>query len=419
MHSNKEYKLVGPFTQILTMDSIPEKGVIGDDALQLISNGGILILRNTIVEVGIYREIKQTHPDATLEYIEGDHVAMPGLIDAHTHICFAGNRSGDFADRNAGKTYQEIAASGGGIWSSVKHTRAASQDELVGLMKPRLSRLLQNGVTTVEIKSGYGLSLIHELKMLRAIQQVKEHTEVDIISTCLAAHIVPRDFDGGVTAYLSMIINDMVPVIKEEKLTKRFDIFIEENAYDVNVAKDYMTQLKNLDFQLTVHGDQFTVGGSKVAVELGAVSVDHLEVSGAAEIDLIAKSDTVAVALPGASIGIGCAFTPARKLLDAGACLAIASDWNPGSAPMGDLLTQASILASFEKLSTAEVFAGITCRAAKALKIQAVGKIASGYQADFISFPTKDYRDILYHQGMMKVDTVWKAGKITRSYFDT
>jgi imidazolonepropionase len=412
MHSKKEYSLVGPFTQLITMDGLKNKGSIKDDALEIISEGGILVLDNIIVEVGLYKELVSKYPEAQLERVEGDQVVMPGFIDAHTHICFAGNRAGDFADRNAGKSYQEIAAAGGGIWSSVNHTRAASQLELVELMKPRLQRLLSNGVTTVEIKSGYGLSLNHELKMLRAIKEVRKYSPVDIVSTCLAAHIVPKDFDGGVDAYLEMVIEEMVPMILKEKLTKRFDIFIEENAYDIDIATAYLASLKKHGFQLTVHGDQFSVGGSKVAVELGALSVDHLEVSGMKEIEMIALSDTIAVALPGASIGIGCAFTPARKLLDAGACLAIASDWNPGSAPMGDLLTQASILASYEKLSTAEIFAAITFRAARALDLHSVGKLTTGYNADFISFPTSDYRNILYHQGMMQVGKVWKGGEL-------
>ncbi len=166
-----------------------------------------------------------------------------------------------------------------------------------------------------------------------------------------------------------------------------------------------------MGFELTVHADQFTMGGSAVAVKFDALSADHLEASGEKEIKVLAQSNTIAVALPGASLGLGCGFTPARKILDQGGGLAIASDWNPGSAPMGDLLAQASILATFEKLSTAEVFAGITFRAAAALGLNDRGKIWPGFLADFILFPTSDYREILYQQGKLKPEMVWKSGE--------
>lgn len=404
----KNEVIIGPFAQLITMRNLPSKGALSDDQLEIIPLGGLYSVDGIIRDVDIFQNLKNRYPDVKVDEIEEPQVGLPGFVDSHTHICFAGNRAMDFAARNAGISYQEIAAAGGGIWNSVNHTRSASQSELEELMMPRLSRLQAGGVTTVEVKSGYGLSAEHEIKMLRAIAKVSGDTPLDIVPTCLAAHIIPKDFDGGEQAYLEMVLRDIVPIIQDEKLCQRFDIFIEENAYSIDGSRAYLLQLKQLGYELTAHGDQFTTGGSQVAIDVGAVSVDHLEVSGAAEIKALSKSNVVATALPGASIGIGCQFTPARKLLDAGCCVAIASDWNPGSAPMGDLLTQASILATFEKLTTAEVLAAITTRGAKALNLSDRGVLGVGKNADVISFPTSDYRDILYNQGAMRPSSVWK-----------
>ncbi|RZK15330.1 MAG: imidazolonepropionase, partial [Hymenobacter sp.] len=277
---------------------------------------------------------------ASIFELTEDYVALPGWIDAHTHICFAGSRAQDYALRNAGKTYLEIAQAGGGIWDSVQQTRRASQGELTRLTVQRANRHLQNGVTTIEVKSGYGLSVTEELKQLRAIKAADEQTAADLISTCLAAHTLPRDYTGPPEAYLADIAQQLLPQLKQEGLTKRVDAFVEQGAFSAAQIAPYFAEARRLGFQLTVHADQFHAFGSRVAVEFGAVSADHLEVSGEAEIQLLAQSQVVPVALPGASLGLGCAFAPARRLLDAGASLAIASDWNPGSAPMGDLLTE-------------------------------------------------------------------------------
>ncbi|MDP2059249.1 MAG: amidohydrolase family protein, partial [Flavobacteriaceae bacterium] len=228
--------------------------------------------------------------------------------------------------------------------------------------------------------------------------------------TCLAAHIIPKDFEGDAPVYLHYITEKLLPILKREKLTNRIDIFIEQTAFSEKEATQFLNRSKQMGFQITVHADQFSVGGSAVAIEMGAQSADHLEASKTKEIEQLAASDTVAVVLPGASLGLGMPFAPARKLLDAGCCLAIASDWNPGSAPMGDLLTQAAVLGAYEKLSTPEVFAGLTFRAAHALGLEDRGRIQSGMLADLIGFPCGDYRDILYRQGNLKPELVWKNG---------
>jgi len=270
------------------------------------------------------------------------------------------------------------------------------------LLLQRVERHLSEGVTTIEIKSGYGLETQSELKQLRAISKASTQTKASLVSTCLAAHMVPKDFSGGQSEYLNYVFHDLLPVIKNESLSNRVDVFIEESAFDANNALIYLNRAKQMGFDITVHADQFTTGGSAVAVKSGAVSADHLEASRDSEIKLLASSDTVAVVLPGASLGLGIAYASARKLLNAGACLAIASDWNPGSAPMGDLLMQAAVMSAAEKLNTAEVFTGLTFRAAKALRLNDRGILAPGMRADMQAYPINDYREILYHQGKLK-----------------
>ncbi|QEM12809.1 imidazolonepropionase [Mucilaginibacter rubeus] len=404
-------KLIGPFTQILPLTGLPLKGALNDEQLQIVANGGILIEDGVIIAVDDFEKLRRNYPSAQIEEITGDHVLLPGFVDCHTHICFAGSRAKDYAMRNSGKSYLEIAASGGGIWDSVTQTRAATEAELTHLLVQRINRHLSEGVTTIEIKSGYGLSVAEELKQLKAIHQAANKTHAHIVPTCLAAHIKPKDFDGNESEYIKHLLNDLLPKIKQHDLASRVDIFIEQKAFNTSDALFYLSRAKQMGFEATVHADQFSTGGSEVAVKAGAASADHLEASSDYEIKLLANSDTVAVTLPGASLGLGMGYAPARKLLDAGACLAIASDWNPGSAPMGDLLMEASVMAATEKLSTAEVFAGLTYRAAQALKLNDRGILTKGKLADMQAYPCNDYREILYHQGKLKPAHVWTGDR--------
>jgi imidazolonepropionase len=395
-------KLIGPFTQILTLAGLNLKGALKDDHLQIIHQGGVLVENGLIVAVDSFEALHKANPSTSIEEITGDHVLLPGFVDCHTHICFAGSRAKDYAMRIQGKTYLEIAKAGGGIWDSVIQTRAADEALLEKLLLQRVERHIAEGVTTIEIKSGYGLDTQAELKQLRAIKAASTQTKASLVSTCLAAHMVPRDFSGSQAEYLSYVFHDLLPVIKNENLSNRVDIFVEESAFGADNALVYLNRAKQMGFDITVHADQFTTSGSAVAVKSGAVSADHLEASKDAEIKLLANSGTVAVVLPGASLGLGMQYAPARKLLDAGACLAIASDWNPGSAPMGDLLMQAAVMSAAEKLNTAEVLAGLTFRAAKALNLNDRGILAPGMRADMQVYPVNDYREILYQQGKLK-----------------
>ncbi|MFA9393011.1 MAG: imidazolonepropionase [Prolixibacteraceae bacterium] len=403
-------KLIGPFTQILTMDHLPLKGALLDDQLEMISNGGILIDDEKIIEMGEFPLLEQKahQQNIPIERTEGELVAIPGLIDAHTHLCWAGSRANDYAKRLSGKSYLEIANEGGGIWSTVLKTREATLDELSELTALRANQMLSEGVCTIEVKSGYGLTVENELKMLWAIK--KAYTEADLIATCLAAHMCPKDFDGWNLVYLERIIHELLPKVIEEDLANRVDIFVEESAFNVNEAGIYLQEAKALGFDLVIHGDQFTVGGSQLAMNLGAISVDHLEVVDEETIALLGQSNVVATVLPGASLGLGIPFAPARKLLDTGVCLAIASDWNPGSAPNGDLLMQAALLGVYEKLTMAETLAGITFRAAKALNLNDRGILKNGNLADIAAFPCNDFREIIYRQGKLKPAKVWKKG---------
>jgi len=400
-------KLIGPFTQILTLAGLPLKGALSDDDLQVIPQGGVLVENGLIIAVDFFEKLRKENPSVQIEEITGEQVLLPGFVDCHTHICFAGSRAKDYAMRIQGKSYLEIARAGGGIWDSVVQTRAADEELLTGLLLQRVQRHLAEGVTTIEVKSGYGLETRSELKQLRAIAAGSAKTRATLIPTCLAAHIVPRDFSGTQAEYLSYVFQDLLPVIKHENLASRVDVFIEESAFNADNALIYLNKARQMGFDITVHADQFTTGGSAVAVRSGAVSADHLEASKDAEIKMLANSDTVAVVLPGASLGLGMPYAPARKLLDAGACLAIASDWNPGSAPMGDLLMQAAVMSAAEKLNTAEVFAGMTFRAAKVLNLTDRGILAVGMLADMQAYPCGDYREILYMQGKMKPAKVW------------
>lgn len=405
-------KLIGPFSQIVTLRNLSLKGALRDEQLEIIDDGGVLIKDGRIVGVQKYAILQQQYPTAVIESIDMPMVLLPGFIDSHTHICFGGSRSKDYAMRNAGKSYLEIAKAGGGIWNSVQATRAASEGELLLILMNRIDRHVKEGVTTIEIKSGYGLNMETELKMLRTIQLAQEHTSAALIPTCLAAHIKPKDFEGDEQAYLTWIVKELLPKLQSEKLTNRVDIFIEETAFSKELSKAFLQKVNALNFQITVHADQFTAGSSLTATECRAVSADHLEASKEKEILTLAACETVATVLPGASLGLGMHFAPARKLLDAGCCMSIASDWNPGSAPQGDLLMQAAILGAYEKLSTAEVFAGLTFRAAQALRLKNIGIIDSNTKADLQGYPTDDYREILYHQGKLKPAKVWINGNI-------
>ncbi len=390
------------------MVNLPERGAISDNSLEIIDDGGVVIEDGKIIEVGDFLSLSKNNLD--VREITYPCVLLPGFIDSHTHVCHYGNRSDEYAKRNSGISYQQILEEGGGIHNTMNSTSNSTDEQLTDDTLNRLKRHFQEGVLTCEVKSGYAPNLEDEVRMLRIINEIDSSNDIDLISTCLAAHVTPKKYESS-KKYLDSIVNELLPIIKEENLSNRVDIFIEEKAFSVTEASNFLEKIKS-DFYITAHANQFTSGGLKVGVDNGAVSVDHLEVITDQEIDYLSKSDTTGVVLPGCSLGLGIPFAPARKLLDNNCKVSIASDWNPGSAPMGDLLMQASLLGSTEKLSNAEVLAGITCRSANALSLEDRGSLENGKIADMIGFKTNDFRDILYNQGKLKPSFICKRGKI-------
>ncbi|SEA10028.1 imidazolonepropionase [Arachidicoccus rhizosphaerae] len=411
--------LIGPFREVVTFKEAPLAGPLSENDLGIIKEGGIVVdSSGVIVATGLFTALQEMYKgrsDCKYCPTTADQVLLPGFIDAHTHILFAGSRARDYSLRLAGKSYLQIAQSGGGIMETVRATRQAADTALLNALQQRLIKLQGAGVTTVEVKSGYGLSVSQELRMLRLLKTLSHMPELDfmeVVPTCLAAHINPPD-SGLVknSDYLKELSLDLLPQIKAEGLAKRVDIFVEDTAFTLREARTYLGCAKALGFDLTVHADQFTPGAAQLAVEMKAVSADHLEAVTQKGIEALADSKTVATVLPGASLGLGIPMAPARKLLDAGCILALASDWNPGSAPMGDLLTQASLMGAYQQLNMAETLAAITFRAAAALGLTDRGRLKAGLFADMQAYNVKDYREILYHQGQLRPAIIWKKSK--------
>ncbi|MBM4291512.1 MAG: imidazolonepropionase [Deltaproteobacteria bacterium] len=412
-------RLIGPFAQALTLRGLAARGPLRDEALEVIPEAGVAVGGGRVVAVGPWAALAARAAAAgwAVERVEeqpalagaGPLVLTPGLVDAHTHLCFAGDRARDYAHRLSGLTYQEIAARGGGIQDTARATRAASDDELAALNAARLRAHLARGVTTVEVKSGYGLSVAHELRQLRVIRELGRRAPQRLVSTCLAAHVPPPEA-ASPRDYLDECLRDLLPRARAEGLSGRVDAFIEPKAFPVDLARPYLAAARVMGFELTLHADQFEAGGARLAAELGARSADHLEASTRADLEALSAAGVVAVALPGASLGLGCGYAPARLALDVGCALAVASDWNPGSAPMGDLLLQASVLGAAQRLSGAEVWAALTTRAAAALGLEGVGALDEGWAADLAAYPARDYREVLYYQGALRPAAVWCAG---------
>ncbi len=412
-------QLLGPFSEIVTMDRMPERGPLVDDRLEVIREGGIIIDGERIFGVLDRESFDQAKELAELDgsplgfsAIRRKMVLLPGLIDCHTHMCFAGSRANEYSKRISGESYIQISERGGGIMSTVRSTRQASEEELSSLLAERALEHLLRGVTTCEVKSGYGLDVDNELKMLRAIRKVDRSSDPypRLVPTCLAAHVRPPEFRTD-QQYLDFLVGKLLPIVKKEGLAQRVDIYIDRGAFPPELADEYLFQAKSMGFVPVVHADQFVPGGAAVAARVGAVSADHLERSSEREFKWLKEKDVVAVVLPGSSLGLGDPFAPARRMLDAGLCVAIASDWNPGTAPMGGLLTQASLLSASQKLTAAETLAGLTCRAARALGLDDRGAIKAGKLADLVGFPCESFEEILYRQGALAPTLMVKGGR--------
>ena len=394
----KKKLLIGPFAQIVTMDGLKASGHLSNDDLKIVRNAGVLIHEGKIAAIDNFEKMRQE--ECELHEIDFPAVLIPGLIDAHTHLCFAGTRVNDYVLRLEGASYTEIAANKGGILETVRQTRAATQDQLVELMLMRTSLLIEQGVTTVEVKSGYGLNVKDEIKMLRAIHEAGELQPVQLIPTCLGAHTLSPEFDSPVE-YLNYLLQDLLPNVKKLGLSNRVDICVDKCGFAIDKARSFIKIAQDLGFATVIHADQFIRGGATLAAEMHALSADHLEASTEEDFTALKLANVIPIVLPGASLGLGMPYAPAKAILDHDLPLVIASDWNPGSAPMGQLLLQASLLGISEKLTIAETLAAITVRAAKALQLEDRGVLKVGMRADMVVYPTADYREILYYQGSL------------------
>jgi imidazolonepropionase len=337
-------------------------------------------------------------------------VAVPGLIDCHTHSCYAGDRVNEFELRCRGASYEEIHASGGGILSTVAATRDATQYELATGLRKVLAEMLEHGATTIEVKSGYGLDTETEVEMLRAIQEAGYESAPHVTSTFLGAHAVPEGTDAD--SYLNLCIGEMLPEIAEWDLAEAADVFCERGAFDVAQAKRYLEAARERGLALRLHGDQFAeIGALDLAIELEARSIDHLEATGPEGIAKLAASGVVGVSLPTAALTLNRPLAPARALIDAGGLLALATDFNPGSSPCDSLPAVMHLACTQSHLSPAEALSAVTVNAAHVLGIgERAGRLRVGQRADIALLDVPDWRYLAYRLGSEGVKHVIVEG---------
>jgi len=341
-------------------------------------------------------------------------IVLPGLVECHTHSVFAGSRSAEFNKRLNGKSYEEIARSGGGINSTVKSVRESSFEELLNISKPRIDNFMKQCVTTLEIKSGYGLSFYDEIKLLEVINELNTIYPINIIPTFLGAHTFPPEYLNDKDKYVDIIIEEMLPFIAEKNLAKSCDGFCESTAFSTKQMEKIFTKAKDLKFDLKLHTDQFnSIGGLDLALDFGANSVDHLEVLKDEKTERFSDSDTVAVLLPGVSFSLKYEYAPARKLLENDAIIALATDFNPGSSHINNISLIWGLASFNMQMTLEEIISSYTINSAKALGLsESVGSIEEGKNADFAVFNTSNYTDLLYNFGNNLAEMTVKNGRI-------
>jgi imidazolonepropionase len=345
----------------------------------------------------------------------GSRVVMPGFVDAHTHPVFAGTRVGEFEERAGEATYQEIAARGGGIQSTVNATRAAAMDELVEAGRRYAEWFLRNGTTTVEAKSGYGLTLEDELKILRAIKQLDGETTLRYVPTFLGAHSVPPEFRDRREAYVSLIINEMLPKVAREKLAEYCDVFCEAAVFTVDESRQILSAARNQGLGLRMHADQLSLsGGAKLAAELKTATADHLEHTDNDGIKALKSAGVQPVLLPGSVYALGSSRYPAaREMIDAGLAVVLATDFNPGSSPTPSMPMVLSLASTHMKMLPAESITATTVNAAYSLGRGAeIGSLERGKIADFVIHNCDDYRDLAYFFGIEHPWKVFVSGRL-------
>ncbi len=379
--------------------------------LAIVHDGGMLVHDGVIVAIGSSTEIERSARQS--EIVDaGGRVVLPGFVDAHAHPVFAGNRLDDFERRARGKTYEQIAAAGGGIWSTVEKTRAASEMDLLNQAKKHANWFLECGTTTVEAKSGYGLTLEDELKMLRVIRQLNEQTPVEFVPTFLGAHAVPRECRAD--EYIDLVIEEMLPAVGAERLAEFCDVFCEHGYFDIEQSRKILAVAKRLGLKLRIHADQLTnSGAAQLAAELEATTADHLEKTDEDGFAAMKASGVQPVLLPGSVYALGSTCYPrAREMIEAGLAVVIATDFNPGSSPSSSMPMMLSLACTQMKMSPAEAIAASTINAAYSLdRGDKIGSLEQGKLANFSIFDCEDYREIAYWFGFSKIHSVYVRGR--------
>jgi imidazolonepropionase len=412
--------LIHSASQVLTIPGPPQRGKhLGQ--LGIIENGAILIRDGSIIEVGNSRSLLATYPGEARFDAQGC-VVMPGFVDPHTHLPWSGDRADEFEMRLLGKSYQEIMANGGGIKRTVTSTRASSDDSLLHDTRHHARDIFRHGTTTAEAKSGYGLDFKSELRLIHTLVQLDAEGPLEIIPTFLGAHTFPEEYHARPEKYVRLICTDMLP-----KLALRWhehhpdtslpfvDVFCDQGAFSYEQTETIFKSAQTLGFPLKIHADEFVnLGGTRLAIQYGAVSADHLVKTGPEDILALARSDTVAVSLPLTPFGLAHTdYTPAKELLTAGALLALASDMNPGTAWCGNMQFVIALACRYMHLTPAQAVAAATINAAAAIgRASRIGSLEVGKQADLIVLTVSDYRQLAYRFGINLVSHVIKKGRV-------
>lgn len=410
--------IIKNIAEIVQVERLAKKWVAGKDMahIETIKNGFIEITNGLISDFGSMENWKGIKDWNTTEIIDADGgMVFPCYCDSHTHIVFHSNRENEWVQRIKGASYAEIAQNGGGILNSAKKLQSASESELIESALIRINDMMKMGTGAIEIKSGYGLTIDAELKMLRVIKAIKEQTDLSIKSTFLGAHAIPQKYNGNSSKYLDHIIQDMLPIIATEKLADYIDIFCEKGYFSVEDTERLLTAAKRYNLIPKTHVNQFTIlGGVRKSVEHNALSVDHLEILNDDDIDALAGSQCMPTMLPGCSFFLGIPYGPARQLIDQGLPLALASDFNPGSCPSGNMNLVASLGCVKMNMTPEEVINATTINTAYAMGLShELGSIAKGKKANlFITKPMSSYAFLAYSFGRHTIDKLILNGKI-------
>lgn len=403
-------------SQILTLAG-PARPRVNEELKQLsvLPDGALIIREGKVVAAGSRSELEPLFPTCCPVVDARRGVVLPGFVDAHTHPVFAATRVDEFELRAAGSTYEQIAAAGGGIRSTVRKTRAASEDELFETARRYSNWFLRTGTTTLEGKSGYGLSLADELKMLRVIRRLKQCGPLRYVPTFLGAHEIPDEYRGRTTEYVDLVIHNMLPAVASEGLAKYCDVFCEPKIFDVAASSRILHSARQLGFGLRVHADQLSrSGASEMAAAVGATTADHLEQIDASGIAALAGANVQPVLLPASVYTLGCKrFAPARAMIAAGLPVVLATDFNPGSSPIPSIPLVLSLASTQMGMTPAEAICATTINAAYSLGLGAeVGSLEPGKQADFVIHECQDYREIAYFAGMESPASVYIGGRL-------